>query len=134
MFLASLALLGSATVSLADTVEKARNAVCVTLKSGDAKYVAFAEAPVINASDGKLTVASKSGAEAAVVIELSSVGTITAVYHEFSTDGIEMLSGETGRKVKAVYDLSGRQVSKIIPGGVYILKFTDGSTKKTTGK
>ena len=134
MFLASLALLGSATVSLADTVEKTRNAVCVTLKSGDAKYVAFAEAPVINASDGKLTVAPKNDAEAAVVVELSSVGTITAVYHDFSTDGIEMLSGETGRKVKAVYDLRGRQVIKIVPGQVYILKFTDGSTKKTTGK
>ena len=131
MFLVALALFSATTVSASDTAEKARNAVCVTLKSGDAKYVAFVEDPVIQAADGNLTVTPKDAGENPVVVELASVGTITAVYHDFSTDGVDGLSAETGRAVKAVYDLGGRQVSKIVPGQVYILKFTDGSTKKT---
>lgn len=131
MFLAALSLFNAAAVSAQDTAEESRNAVCVTLKSGDAKYVAFTENPVINAADGNLTVAPKGGTGKPVVVELSSVGEITAVYHDFSTDGIDGLSAETGREVKAVYDLSGRQVSKVVPGQVYVLKFTDGSTKKT---
>lgn len=134
MFLAALSLFGAATVSAQDTGEKARNAVCVTLKSGDAKYVAFKSNPLIQSTDGNLTIAATTGEEAPVVVELSSVGTITAVYHDFSTDGISGLSAETGREVKAVYDLNGRPVSHIVPGQVYILKFTDGSTKKTTTK
>lgn len=132
MFLAALTLFSAATVSASDTAENARNAVCVTLKSGDAKYVAFTEDPVIQTADGSLTVTPKDDGKNPVVVELANVGTITAVYHDFSTDGIDGLSTETGREVKAVYDLSGRQVSKIVPGQVYILKFTDGSTKKTT--
>ena len=131
MFLAALALFGAATVSAEDTGEKARNAVCVLLKSGDAKYVAFEENPVIEAADGNLTVTGKTAGQNPVVVELSEVGTISAVYHDFTTVGISSLSAETGKEVKAVYDLGGRQVSRIVPGQVYILKFSDGSTKKT---
>ena len=132
MFLAALSLLGAANVSASDTSENARNAVCVMLKSGDAKYVAFTEDPVIQTADGRLTVTPMSADQSSVVVDLSNVGLITAVYHDFSTDGIDGLSAETGRAVKAVYDLNGCKVSKIVPGQVYILKFTDGSTKKVT--
>lgn len=131
LFLAALLTGGAATVSASDTSGSTLNAVCVTLTSGDAKYVAFTEDPVIETSDGKLTVSPKGAGQTPVVVELAEVGKITAVYHDFSTDGIGGLSAETGRNVKAVYDLSGRQVREIVPGQVYILKFTDGSTKKT---
>lgn len=134
MFLAALSLFSAASVSAQDTGEKTRNAVCVTLKSGDAKYVAFTSGPIIQSANGSLTITPTTGEEAPVTVELSSVGTITAVYHDFSTDGISGLATETGREVKAVYDLNGRPVSRIIPGQVYILKFTDGSTKKTSTK
>ena len=119
-------------MSASDTSENARNAVCVMLKSGDAKYVAFTEDPVIQTADGRLTVTPMSADQSSVVVDLSNVGLITAVYHDFSTDGIDGLSAETGRTVEAVYDLNGCKVSKIVPGQVYILKFTDGSTKKVT--
>ena len=35
------------------------NAVCVTLKSGDSKYVAFTDQPKIVSEDGKLCVLSQ---------------------------------------------------------------------------
>ena len=132
MFLAALALSGAGTVSASGTGVDARNAVCVMLNSGDAKYVAFTENPVIEAKDGCLVVAGKTTAgQNSVVVELADVGTITAVCHDFSTGIVAGLSSETGKEVKAVYDLSGKRVSSIVPGQVYVLKFTDGSTKKT---
>ena len=132
MFLAALSLFGAANVSASDMSENARNAVCVMLNSGDAKYVAFMEDPVILAADGSLTVTPKSASQPSVVVDLADVGLITAVYHDFSTDGMDEISTATGSTVKAVYDLNGCPVSKIVPGQVYILKFTDGSTKKVT--
>lgn len=132
LFLAALTMVGAATVSAADTGEKARNAVCVTLKSGDAKYIAFKENPIISSENGQLTVSSAT--ENCTLAELADVSSITAVYHDFTVDGISALEGETQRTVKGIYDLNGKRVDRIVPGNVYVLKFSDGSTLKTAGK
>lgn len=130
MFLAAQALLCTAPV-LAQTADAtSRNAVCVLLGSGDAKYVAFKENPVINSTDGKLVVTDMETKKQLLLADLSDVSSITAVYHDFTVTSIEGLSKDTGKEVKAVYDLSGKPVKEVLPGQVYILKFTDGSTVK----
>ncbi len=131
LFLAALLSTGVAGLSVADNPSNALNAVCVTLKSGDAKYVAFTDKPVIQAINGELQVTGQEENTQLVVAPFTDVDVITAVYHDFTTDNIENISSETGREVKAVYDLSGKQVKKILPGQVYLIKFTDGSTLKT---
>ncbi len=131
LFLAALLSTGAAGLSAADNSEKALNAVCVTLKSGEAKYVAFTEKPVIQAQDGELQVTGSEDQSKLVIAPFADVDVITAVYHDFDTDNIEDISSETGRTVDAVYDLSGKKVNKILPGQVYLIKFTDGSTLKT---
>lgn len=130
MFLAALAFSGVASVSVQGAEEPTRNAVCVQLSSGDAKYVAFTDNPVINSKDGKLVVSDLQSQKELLLSELSEVSSITAVYHDFTVTDIQSMKENLGREVKAIFDLSGKQVSKVIPGQVYILKFTDGSTQK----
>ncbi len=134
LFLAALLSTGVAQLSYADDTEQALNAVCVTLKSGDAKYVAFTDKPTIQALDGELQVVGSEEEKSLVVAQFADVDVINAVYHDFSadqTDAVENISSETGREVKAIYDISGKQVKSIRPGQVYLIKFTDGSTLKT---
>lgn len=125
-------LIGGATVSFAqDAGETTRNAVCLTLTSGDTEYVAFTTNPKITTSEGNLIVTDTENNKTTLSKSLSEIASITAVYHDFSsTNGLNGLTQETGKTVEAVYDLAGRKVSAVQPGKVYILKYTDGSTTK----
>lgn len=131
LFLAALAMLSVAS-ALAQDSTKVRNAVCVTLKNGDAKYVAFTNKPLISTEGASLKAVSETDSKTLVICPLADVETITAVYHDFSTDGIAEVPTGMGKQLKAIFDLSGRKVENIVPGEVYILKFTDGSTKKAS--
>lgn len=128
LLLAALAL-GAASVSAQDS-EASKNAVCITLKSGEAQYVAFTDKPLISATSDGLVVVNQETSKAVCTLTLADVETISATYHDFSTTGIGALSEETGRKVTAAYDLTGKKVERIEPGKVYVLKFSDGSTVK----
>lgn len=128
--LAALAL-GAASVSAQDT-EASKNAVCINLKSGEAQYVAFTEKPLISVTSEGLVVTNTETNATVCSTPLSEVAAITATYHDFDggTTSIDSLASETGRQVKAIYDLTGKQVQTIEPGKVYVIQFTDGSTKK----
>ncbi len=130
MFLTASLLCGVAG-AFAQNATAERNAVCIDLKSGQAKYVAFVDEPEMYVSPtdaATFIVASKTGE---ISLELTQVDKITAVYHDFNATGVDQISKEVNREVESVYDLSGRKVSTIIPGQVYILKYTDGSAEKT---
>ncbi len=125
ILLAAVALL-SATSVFAQT-ESTKNAVCVTFKSGDAKFVAFTEEPKIIARQGQIF-AITSGGTTTKVCDVIDLDKITAVHHDFTSTGISLPELELGETPK-VYTLDGRQVTTLESGKVYIIK-TSRSTKK----
>lgn len=98
------------------------NAVCVTLKSGTCKYVAFTDQPKIVAEAGKLCVISLVSHEKLVVAECSDVEKITAEYHDFSSTNIRKTVFVNGKKVEEVYNIDGTKATRIEPGKIYIIQ------------
>ena len=92
------------------------NAVCVTLKSGGSKYVAFTDRPKIQTEDGKLCV-------------LSMADNITAESHDFTPTGIKDNVVVEGKNVEEIYNIDGTKASHIVPGKIYIIK-SNGKTRK----
>lgn len=131
LLLSALLLSGAAGSYAQDVGEPSRNAVCIALSSGDAQYVAFSTHPLISTSGANLVVANAETGQQTLVLALADVASITATSHDFTT-AIDQMAQETGREIKAIYDLQGQEVTTIKPGRVYIIKYTDGSTKKTT--
>lgn len=129
MFLAASLLCGVAG-AFAQNAAAERNAVCIDMKSGEAKYVAFTDEPDMYVAPWEPTTFIVDLNSTSLEMELAQVAKITAVYHDFNATGIDQISKEVGRQVESVYDLSGRKVTTINPGQVYILKYTDGSAEK----
>lgn len=105
------------------------NAVCVTLKSGDSKYVAFTDRPKIMTEDGKLCVFSMEGNKQLVLAEYADVEKITAETHDFSSTGIKKSVVVDGKNVEEIYNIDGTKASHIVPGKIYIIK-SNGKTRK----
>lgn len=129
MFLAASLLCGVAG-AFAQNASAERNAVCIEMKSGEAKYVAFTDEPDMYVAPWEPTTFIVDLNSTSLEMELAQVAKITAVYHDFNATGIDQISKEVGRQVESVYDLAGRKVTAINPGQVYILKYTDGSAEK----
>lgn len=105
------------------------NAVCVTLKSGDSKYVAFTDQPKIVSEDGKLCVLSQEDNKQLVLAELSDVEKITAESHDFTPTGIHESVVIDGKNVEEIYNIDGTKATRIVPGKIYIIK-SNGKTRK----
>lgn len=105
------------------------NAVCVTLKSGDSKYVAFTNQPKIVSEDGKLCVLSQEDNKQLVLAELSDVEKITAESHDFTPTGIHESVVIDGKNVEEIYNIDGTKATHIVPGKIYIIK-SNGKTRK----
>lgn len=105
------------------------NAVCVTLKSGDSKYVAFTDQPKIVSEDGKLCVLSQEDNKQLVLAELSDVEKITAESHDFTPAGIHESVVIDGKNVEEIYNIDGTKATHIVPGKIYIIK-SNGKTRK----
>ncbi len=129
MFLAASLLCGVAG-AFAQNAAAGRNAVCIDMKSGEAKYVAFTDEPDMFVAPWEPTTFLVNLASGPLELELAQIAKISAVYHDFTSTGIDQISKEVGREVEAVYDLSGRKVTTVNPGQVYILKYTDGTAEK----
>lgn len=128
VLLAVLLLSGMVMSTFADDVgEASPNAVCVTLKSGEAEFAAFTDSPKILSADGKLSVVSESDSKQLILADLNNVEKINAVNHDFST-GIVRMDNE-GTTATEVYNLDGTRATTIMPGRVYIIK-SNGTTKK----
>lgn len=105
------------------------NAVCVTLKSGDSKYVAFTDQPKIVSEDGKLYVLSQESNEQLVLADLTEVEKITAESHDFTPTGIHESVVVGGKNVEEIYNIDGTKATHIVPGKIYIIK-SNGKTRK----
>lgn len=104
------------------------NAVCVALKSGDSKYVAFSDQPTIKAEDGKLYVVSAVDNKQLVLADLSDVEKISAESYVFTPTGIKPLV-VNGKDVEEIYNIDGTKATTIVPGRIYIIK-SQGKTRK----
>lgn len=128
LLLAALLLGGVVVPTWADDVgEASLNAVCVTLKSGDAEFAAFTDSPKILSADGKLSVVSEADSKQLILADLTDVEKITAVYHDFTTGVVRV--DTDGNTATEVYNLDGTRATTIVPGRVYIIK-SNGTTKK----
>ena len=105
------------------------NAVCVTLKSGESKYVAFTDQPKIVSEDGKLCVLSQEDNKQLVLADLSDVEKITAESHDFTPTGIHESVVVEGKNVEEIYNIDGTRATRIVPGKIYIIK-SNGKTRK----
>lgn len=105
------------------------NAVCVTLKSGGSKYVAFTDRPKIQTEDGKLCVLSMADNKQLVLAELPDVEKITAESHDFTPTDIHESVVIDGKNVEEIYNIDGTKATHIVPGKIYIIK-SNGKTRK----
>lgn len=105
------------------------NAVCVTLKSGDSKYVAFTDRPKIMTEDGKLCVLSMEDNKQLVLAEYADVEKITAESHDFTPTGVKESVVVEGKNVEEIYNIDGTKATHIVPGKIYIIK-SNGKTRK----
>lgn len=116
--------------AFASSEEKpALNAVCVTLKSGDSKYVAFTDRPKIQTEDGKLCILSVADNKQLVLADCADVEKITAESHDFTPTGIKDNFVVEGKNVEEIYNIDGTKASHIVPGKIYIIK-SNGKTRK----
>ena len=105
------------------------NAVCVTLKSGDSKYVAFTDRPKVMTEDGKLCVFSMEDNTQLFLAEYADVEKITAESHDFTAAGIKESVVVDGKNVEEIYNIDGTKATHIVPGKIYIIK-SNGKTRK----
>lgn len=116
--------------AFASSEEKpALNAVCVTLKSGDSKYVAFTDRPKIQTEDGKLCIFSVADNKQLVLADCADVEKITAESHDFTPTGIKDNVVVEGKNIEEIYNIDGTKASHIVPGKIYIIK-SNGKTRK----
>lgn len=119
----------AATAAFAqNSAEASKNAVCVTLKSGETEFVAFTKEPVLRSTDGKLVVVSAADNKQLVLAELAEVEKITAAYHDFSGTGAVQVTLD-GVTTGEVYTIGGTKAGTIVPGKVYIIK-SNGKSRK----
>lgn len=106
--------------------EGIKNAVCVAKTDGSMQYVALnSEVELTTNPDAFLQV--MSGNKVVFEVKLPEVKEITTTEHDFSTTGIKDVEQVVEGPVE-IYDLTGKKVTNVTPGQVYILK--KGSTTK----
>ena len=79
--------------------EGQKNAVCVSLKSGQTEFVAFTSKPQIKADGGKLYVVSTDDQQQLLIADLSNVEKITATSHDFTAIGKVTVEGNTTEEI-----------------------------------
>lgn len=104
------------------------NAVCVQLKSGDCKYVAFTDNPKIEYKGTQIHVVSLADGKDLALADVAEVDKMMAVSHDFVTDGIKPVAVE-GKQVEEIYNIDGTRATSIVPGKIYIIK-GNGKTRK----
>lgn len=105
------------------------NAICVQLKSGDCKYVAFTDNPKIVSKGTQIHVVSAADQADLVLAGIDEVEKITAVSHDFTPTGIKDAVVVDGKEVEEIYNIDGTKATQIVPGKIYIIK-SIGKTRK----
>ena len=108
----------SATMLLASLTAMADNAVVLTTKSGEQKFVAFEDNVVMTTNSNKQLVLT-SGNEV-LTLSIADIASIRTQEYDFSgTTAVDSVEADGGKC--QIFDLNGRKINSVTPGQIYII-------------
>lgn len=119
----------TALAMTASAQENSPNAVCVSLKSGEQKFVLFSDRPLITTNSAHELVVSSAQEGELNLGGVALVDKITATYYDSTLNGIGRIESEGKTQNVEIYDLDGVRVLTPQKGKIYIIK-TGGKAKK----
>lgn len=117
----------SATMLLASLTAMADNAVVLTTKSGEQKFVAFEDNVVMTTNSDKQLVLT-SGNEV-LTLNIADIANIKTQDYDFSgTTAVSSVKADGGEC--QLFDLNGRKINSVTPGQIYIIKKGNKTSKE----
>lgn len=117
----------SATMLLASLTAMADNAVVLTTKSGEQKFVAFEDNVVLTTNSDKQLVLT-SGNEV-LTLNIADIASIKTQEYDFSgTTAVGSVKADGGEC--QIFDLNGRKINSVTPGQIYIIKKGNKTSKE----
>jgi hypothetical protein len=117
----------STTMLLASLTAMADNAVVLTTKSGEQKFVAFEDNVVMTTNSDKQLVLT-SGNEV-LTLNIADIANIKTQDYDFSgTTAVGSVEADGGEC--QLFDLNGRKINSVTPGQIYIIKKGNKTSKE----
>lgn len=117
----------STTMLLASLTAMADNAVVLTTKSGEQKFVAFEDNVVMTTNSDKQLVLT-SGNEV-LTLNIADIANIKTQDYDFSgTTAVGSVEADGGEC--QIFDLNGRKINSVTPGQIYIIKKGNKTSKE----
>ena len=117
----------STTMLLASLTAMADNAVVLTTKSGEQKFVAFEDNVVMTTNSDKQLVLT-SGNEV-LTLNIADIASIKTQEYDFSsTTAVGSVEADGGEC--QIFDLNGRKINSVTPGQIYIIKKGNKTSKE----
>lgn len=117
----------STTMLLASLTAMADNAVVLTTKSGEQKFVAFEDNVVMTTNSNKQLVLT-SGNEV-LTLNIADIASIRTQEYDFSsTTAVGSVEADGGEC--QIFDLNGRKINSVTPGQIYIIKKGNKTSKE----
>ena len=117
----------STTMLLASLTAMADNAVVLTTKSGEQKFVAFEDNVVLTTNSDKQLVLT-SGNEV-LTLNIADIASIRTQEYDFSsTTAVGSVEADGGEC--QIFDLNGRKINSVTPGQIYIIKKGNKTSKE----
>ena len=117
----------STTMLLASLTAMADNAVVLTTKSGEQKFVAFEDNVVMTTNSDKQLVLT-SGNEV-LTLNIADIASIRTQEYDFSsTTAVGSVEADGGEC--QIFDLNGRKINSVTPGQIYIIKKGNKTSKE----
>ena len=117
----------STTMLLASLTTMADNAVVLTTKSGEQKFVAFEDNVVMTTNSNKQLVLT-SGNEV-LTLNIADIASIRTQEYDFSgTTAVGSVEADGGEC--QIFDLNGRKINSVTPGQIYIIKKGNKTSKE----
>ncbi len=112
---------------LASLTAMADNAVVLTTKSGEQKFVAFEDNVVLTTNSDKQLVLT-SGNEV-LTLNIADIANIKTQDYDFSgTTAVGSVKADGGEC--QLFDLNGRKINSVTPGQIYIIKKGNKTSKE----
>ena len=117
----------STAMLLASLTAMADNAVVLTTKSGEQKFVAFEDNVVMTTNSDKQLVLT-SGNEV-LTLNIADIANIKTQEYDFSsTTAVGSVEADGGEC--QIFDLNGRKINSVTPGQIYIIKKNNKTSKE----
>lgn len=117
----------STAMLLASLTAMADNAVVLTTKSGEQKFVAFEDNVVLTTNSDKQLVLT-SGNEV-LTLNIADIANIKTQEYDFSsTTAVGSVEADGGEC--QIFDLNGRKINSVTPGQIYIIKKGNKTSKE----